>query len=215
MCVCIYVCMCAGTCHGMVEVGLVQGHLFRSGLSVSHPFRDLIRTARARRLLVPGSTTYTAAVLEPGCLLTKTRHFSGPVLCSPPSREALWRIAVKMLSLWERSWHNIRFCSSYGNECRKLTAPRPASSIESPPHGSGPSGPRPPMMLGTSLCGRHSSARRWVWRCRYSPPSPAATNARTPCAAARSTEWTFTVTTRRPARHTPVQRRRTTGPSEF
>ena len=85
MCVCIYVCMCAGTCHGMVEVGLVHGHLFRSGLSVSHPFRDLIRTALARRLLVPGSTTYTAAVLEPGCLLTKARHFCGPVLCSPPS----------------------------------------------------------------------------------------------------------------------------------
>jgi hypothetical protein len=41
------------------------------------------------------------------------------------------------------------------------------------------------MTLGTSLCGRRSSARHWVWRCRYSPPSPAATNARPPCAAAK------------------------------
>jgi hypothetical protein len=41
------------------------------------------------------------------------------------------------------------------------------------------------------LCGRRSSARHWVWRCRYSPPSPAATNARPPCAAARSTAWTY------------------------
>jgi hypothetical protein len=51
---------------------------------------------------------------------------------------------------------------------RKLTTPRPATFIGSPSHGSGPSGPRPPMMLGTSLCGRRSSA----------PPPPQPTLAR-------------------------------------
>ena len=45
--------------------------------------------------------------------------------------------------------------------------------------------------LGSSCCGRRLSARPWVWRCLYSPPSPAATNTRQPCAAVRSTGWTF------------------------
>ena len=57
-------------------------------------------------------------------------------------------------------------------------------------HGSGPSGPPLPMTLGISRCGRRLSARHWVWRCRYSPPSPAATNVRPPCAAARSAAQT-------------------------
>ena len=77
------------------------------------------------------------------------------------------------------------------------------------------SGPRPTMMLGISRYERRLSARHWVWRCRYSPPSPAATNARPPCAAARSTGWTFTATTRRHAQHTPAQPKRMTGPLEF
>ena len=55
--------------------------------------------------------------------------------------------------------------------------------------------PTTAMMLGISRYGRRLSARHWVWRCRYSPPSPAATNARPPCAAARSKAWTFTATT--------------------
>ena len=83
----------------------------------------------------------------------------------------------------------------------KLTTPKPASSIGSPSHGSGPSGPRPPMMLGISRCGKCSSARHWVWRCRYSPPSPAATNALPPCEAARSTAQTRTSTTQPPVGH--------------
>jgi hypothetical protein len=37
------------------------------------------------------------------------------------------------------------------------------------------------MMLGISRCGKRSSARHWVWRCRYSPPSPAATSASALC----------------------------------
>jgi hypothetical protein len=41
------------------------------------------------------------------------------------------------------------------------------------------------------LDARRSFARHWVWRCRYSPPSPAATNARPPCAAVSSSYWTL------------------------
>ena len=82
-------------------------------------------------------------------------------------------------------------------------------------HGSGPSGPPLPMTLGISHCGRRLSARHWVWRCRSSPPSPAATNARPPCADVRSTGWTFSATTRPPAPRTLAQPKRTTGPSEM
>jgi hypothetical protein len=67
----------------------------------------------------------------------------------------------------------------------KLTATRPASLIGSPSHGSGPSGPPLPMTLGImgDVC---VATLHWVWRCRYSAPSPAATNARPPCAVART-----------------------------
>jgi hypothetical protein len=72
-----------------------------------------------------------------------------------------------------------------------------------------------PMTIGISRCGRRLSARHWVWRCRYSPPSPAATSARPPCAAARSTAQTRTTTTRPPVRRTVAQPKRTTARSEF
>ena len=138
-----------------------------------------------------------------------------------PASEVRWhavRGAAPAAHASEAQSHGPGFCSLYGDEClggSKLTTPRPASSIGSPSHGSEPSGPRPPMMLGISRCGRRSSARHWVWRCRYSPPSPAATNVRPPCAAVRSTGWTFSATTRPPAPRTLAQPKRTTGPSEF
>jgi hypothetical protein len=72
-----------------------------------------------------------------------------------------------------------------------------------------------PMTLGISRCGRRLSARHWVWRCRYSPPSPAATSARPPCAAARSTAQTRMTTTGPPVLRTVAQPKRTTGRSEF
>ena len=106
-------------------------------------------------------------------------------------------------------------CCSVAVKKESIPSPGDRTLIGSPSHGSGPSGPRPPMMLGISRCGRRSSARHWVWRCRYSPPSPAATNARPPCAAVRSTGGTFSATTRPPAPRTLAQPKRKTGPSEF
>ena len=90
----------------------------------------------------------------------------------------------------------------------KLTTTKPASSIGSPSHDLGPSGPQQPMMIGISCCGRRLSAQHWVWRCQYSTPSPATTNACPPCEAVRGTGWTFSATTRPPAPHTEWARSR-------